>query len=137
MPSTPQLPILREPGRYNNDDVTVSFSSPTYTIGEAGGAATITVTRTGVTPNPVTVDYATSNGTATGGASCTAGVDFINTFGMLTFAGNETTKTFTVTICDDNISEPPPSGETVNLTLSNPTGGAMLENSHRSFKYYR
>ena len=113
-------------GTINNDDVTVSFSSPTYSIGEAGGTATITVTRTGVTPNPVSVNYATSSGSATGGAACTTGVDFINTSGTLTFAGNETTKTFTVTICDDNISEPPPAGETVNLTLSNPTGGAML-----------
>ena len=113
-------------GTINNDDVTVSFSSPTYSIGEAGGTATITVTRSGVTPNSVTVDYATSNGTATGGAACTTGVDFINTSGTLTFAGGDTTQTFTVTICDDNISEPPPAGETVNLTLSNPTGGATL-----------
>ena len=112
-------------GTINNDDVVISFSSPTYSVGEAGGTATITVTRNGVTPNPVSVNYATGSGTATGGAACTTGVDFINTSGTLTFAGGDTSKTFTVTICDDLISEAG-DPETVNLTLSGVTGGATL-----------
>ena len=110
-------------GTINNDDVFVSFSSATYGVGEAAGTATITVTRNGVTPNAVTVNYATGNGSGDGGAACTAGIDFINTNGTLSFASNETSKTFTVTICNDLLSENP---ETVNLTLSGVTGGATL-----------
>ena len=110
-------------GTINNDDVFVSFSSATYGVGEAAGTATITVTRNGVTPNAVTVNYATGSGSGDGGAACTAGIDFINTNGTLSFASNETSKTFTVTICNDLLSENP---ETVNLTLSGVTGGATL-----------
>ncbi len=107
-------------GTINNDDVTVGFSSATYSVGEGDGTASISVCRSGVTPNTVTVDYATSNGTAT------APADYTATSGTLSFLPNETCKSFSIPIVDDNISEPPPGGETVNLTLSNPTGGATL-----------
>jgi hypothetical protein len=86
--------------------------------------AVITVTRT-VTDGPgvtSTVQYATSNGTATGGAACTANVDYISTNGTLTFNPGETAKTFNVTLCPDSLVE---ANETVNLTLSNPTGGTL------------
>ena len=42
----------------------MQFSKATYTVSEAAGVATITVTRTGGTASGVTVDYATSDGTA-------------------------------------------------------------------------
>ncbi len=103
---------------------TLQFGSPTYSVNENGGTATITVTRTDGNAGTVTVDYATAiGGTATGGASCTAGVDYVNTNGTLTFAGGETSKSFTIQICDDSIFE---GNETVNLALSNVTGGSML-----------
>lgn len=102
---------------------TLQFSSATYSGGEAAGSFTVTVTRTGGSTGTVTVDYATSNGTATGGASCTPGVDYVSTNGTLTFLNGETSKTFNVGVCNDTADEP---DETINYTLSNPTGGAIL-----------
>jgi subtilisin len=103
----------------NDDDAagTVQFSLPTYTVSESGRRATITVTRTGGSASGVGVSYATSNGTAT------AGSDYTATAGTLTFAVNQTTKTFTVPVTNDTTVE---GNETINLTLSNPTGGAAL-----------
>jgi hypothetical protein len=103
---------------------TLAFSSATYTVGETGGTTTITVNRTGGSDGSVTVDYATvAGGTATGGAACDAGVDYLNTSGTLTFAGGVTSQTFTVTICPDAT---PKANETINLMLSNATGGATI-----------
>jgi hypothetical protein len=65
----------------------------------------------------VGVSYATLGGTATSGADYTA------VSGTLNFAPGETTKTFTISILDDDYVEQP---ETVGLTLSNVTGGASL-----------
>ena len=84
---------------------------------ENGGTATITVTRTGGSEGAVSVAFATSNGTAT------AGADYTTRTGTLNFAPGVTTQTFTIPILDDTVSE---AEETVNLTLSNPTGGATL-----------
>jgi hypothetical protein len=95
----------------------LQFSSAAYTVNEHDGTATITVTRTGGSSGAVTLDYATSNGTAT------AGSDYTATSGTLRFAAGETQKTFTIPILDDTLVE---ANETVNLTLTNPTGGAVL-----------
>lgn len=104
---------------------TLQFSSATYTVGEAGPTVTITVTRTGGSDGIVTADYATvAGGTATGGAACGGAVDYVNTSGTVTFGNGVTTpQTFNIPICDDATVE---SAETVNLALSNATGGATL-----------
>src|SRR5262249_21162935 len=95
---------------------TVQFNNATYSVIENGGTATITVTRAGGSSGSVTVNYATSNGTAT------AGSDYTTTSGTLTFADGETSKTFTVPIIDDTAVE---GNETINLTLSSPGGAAL------------
>jgi hypothetical protein len=97
---------------------TLQFSAPTYSVGEAGGTATITVTRTGGSGGAVSVNYATSNGTAT------AGADYTAASGTLSWANGDTApKTFTVGISPDTIQE---NDETVNLGLGGATGGATL-----------
>jgi Ca2+-binding RTX toxin-like protein len=93
------------------------FSAPTYTVGEAGPVATITVNRTGSVDGTESVSVATSIGTATSPA------DFADSDQVLTFAPGDTSKTFTIPIVNDSIDE---ADETVNLALSSPTGGATL-----------
>jgi hypothetical protein len=101
--------------------VTVQFSSATY-IDDESNTATITVTRTGPLTGTSTVQYATANGTAVGGASCTANVDYVTTAGTLTFNPTVAQQTFGVQMCADGLTE---ADETVNLTLSNPTGATL------------
>jgi hypothetical protein len=107
------------------DEVTsLQFSSGTYSVAEnvGGGTVTITVTRTAGTGNAATVQYATSDGSATGGATCTGTTDYVNASNTLNFAAGDTSRTFNVTICPDTTFEP---NETVTLTLSNATGSIL------------
>ena len=64
----------------------------------------------------VTVDYATSDGTAT------AGADYTSTSGTLTFAASETAKTVSVPVLDDATDE---DDEAFTLTLTNASGGGV------------
>ncbi|HKP69659.1 MAG TPA: Calx-beta domain-containing protein [Pyrinomonadaceae bacterium] len=103
---------------------TVQFSSATYSVGEAGPQATLTVTRTGGDDGAVSVNYSLGGGTATGGGSCVGPVDYVNTAGSVNFAdGDAADKTFNVSICDDNVFE---GNETFVATLSIGSGGATL-----------
>ncbi|MCA1633856.1 MAG: pre-peptidase C-terminal domain-containing protein [Acidobacteria bacterium] len=80
-------------------------------IGTEGvGFRTVSVTRS-VTGAAASVDYATSDGTASSTSDYTAAL------GTLSFAPGEATKSFTVFVTDDVFLEP---DETVNITLSNP-----------------
>jgi plastocyanin len=94
------------------------FSNATYSVGEGGGQATITAQRINGDDGAVSVGY------ATGGGSAGAGDDYTPRSGTLNWADNDDApKTFTVPILEDTVDEP---NETVGLTLSNPTGGAVL-----------
>ena len=66
----------------------------------------------------LTVDYATSDGTAT------AGEDYTATSGTLTFEAGESSKTIEVTVLDDAHDE---GEETLTLRLSNPSGGRVTD----------
>ncbi len=101
----------------------LELSAATYSVGESAGTVTITVNRTGGTDGAVAVNYSLSDGTATGGAACGAGVDYVNTGGTVNFANGQTSQTFTVTICPD---ASPEANETFNVTLSGATGGATI-----------
>jgi hypothetical protein len=88
---------------------------------ESAGVAVVSVERSHGEDGAVSVDYATSDGTAT------AGSDYTPASGTLSWgAGDESTRVFTVPLADDAAEE---GRETVILTLSNPTGGAGLDDT--------
>jgi hypothetical protein len=99
----------------------LQFSSATYSDTEGNDGTktvTITVKRTGGSVGAVGVTYATSDGTATQPG------DYVTASGTLSWSdGDSADKTFTVTVNGDTTHEPE---ETVNLTLSDATGGATL-----------
>jgi Calx-beta domain len=96
----------------------LALSSNAYGVGEADAVATVTVSRLGGSlGGPVTVDYATSDGTAT------AGSDYAATSGTLTFGPGEASESFTVPVTSDSAHE---SGETFQVALSNAAGGANI-----------
>jgi Ca2+-binding RTX toxin-like protein len=79
-----------------------------------------TVSIVGTAPGPVTVNYATSNGTAV------AGTDYVAASGTLIFAAGETSKTIEVTVNGDTTNE---IDDTINLTLINASGLAIGDGS--------
>ena len=60
--------------------ITIQFSAASYSVAEnvGGGLATITVTRTAGAGNATNIAYASSDGTATGGASCGGATDYVS-----------------------------------------------------------
>jgi WD40 repeat protein len=95
----------------------IQFAGADFSVSEIGPLATITVTRTGGTASGVTVDYATSDGSAK------QWNNYSPASGRLTFDEGETSKSFTVEILDDGIGD---GNKTVTLTLINPRGGGVL-----------
>jgi hypothetical protein len=96
----------------------LQFSAPSYTAAEDQQSVTLTVTRTGSTAGTIAVQYATSDGAAR------AGTDYIPVSGTLTFADGVASQVIVVSLFDDHaIGE---GAETFQLTLVNPSGGAML-----------
>ena len=102
---------------YDNDPGTVSFSEPTYRLREDGGVLTVTVIRDPSSVGTISVDYETVDDIAL------AGEDYLATSGTLTFAPEETIKTFDVTILQDELIE---GHEPFMVMLSNPTDGGEL-----------
>jgi hypothetical protein len=100
----------------------LGINSASATEGNAGTTTmTFTVTLSAAYDEPVTVGYSTSNGSAT------AGNDYESANGTLTFAPGETTKTVTVTVNGDRLSE---SDESLYVVLSGASGNAMITNSY-------
>src|SRR6185295_17502168 len=84
------------------------------------------------TSQAVSLDYASSDDsnpadfipcTSPGAGLASSRCDFTTATATLRFAAGETSKTFNVLISQDNDVEGP---ETLSLTLSNPTGGAVF-----------
>ncbi|MBL3600923.1 MAG: aggregation factor core protein MAFp3, isoform C, partial [gamma proteobacterium endosymbiont of Lamellibrachia anaximandri] len=90
---------------------TLALSTATESVAEnAAGGITLTVSRTGGTDGPVSVDYATANGTAASPGDYTA------TSGTLNFLHGETSKTIPLTLTNDTTWEP---SEEFTVTLGN------------------
>ena len=107
-PPPPDLPTLEI------DDVEVN---------EDAGNAVFSVTLIGQSTATVTVDYATSDGTAE------AGSDYTPTNGTLAFLPNETGKTIAVRVDDDSAVE---GDETFKVTLTRPQNATLQDDEGRA-----
>ena len=117
-PVNATLGLAAGTGTVTDDDVapTLSIDSPSVAegTGATGGTLTFTVSLSTASGKQVTVGYADAGtGTATSGTDYTA-----VTAGTLTFAANETSRTFTVSVTGDAEGEP---NETIVVTLGSPT----------------
>src|SRR5262249_52739563 len=106
-------------GTITNDDFlpNLTITSPTVTEGDSGTTqAVFTLTLSKASDQPVTLNYATTAGTA-------SEADYTPTSGSLTFAPGETTKTVSVDVLGDTIDE---ANETFTLSLSQVTGVGVI-----------
>lgn len=95
----------------------VGFSSPNYSVNENGGSVTLTVTRIESTKGPLSIQYATANGTATG-------ADYTATSGTLRWSdGDSSPRTITIPIFNDTLPE---IDEAFTVSLFNLSGEAAL-----------
>lgn len=88
----------------------LQFSASSIAAIEDVGTLPVTVLRSGGGAGSLTVDFATTNGTAL------AGHDYTSTSGTLTFAAGETSKTIQIPILDDATTE---ADETFTVSLTN------------------
>ena len=103
-------------GGTDDDTPRLSVSGPAV-IDEAADTATYTVTLSNPSTAPVTVNFATADGSAT------AGSDYTAASGSLTFApGAPLTQTVTVAITNDSVFE---GSETFSLNLSGAVGASI------------
>ena len=94
----------------------VQFSASSYSVSEDCTTVTITLNRIGDTSAAVSVDYATSDVTASERR------DYTTALGKLRFAAGETSKSFVVLISEDSYVEGP---ESFNVNLSNPSSVSL------------
>ena len=94
----------------------VQFASSLFSVDENNGPANITVVRSD-TNGAVTVNFVTTDGTAT------SGLDYTGYNTTITLDDGVASTNFALPIIDDSILE---GNETVHLTISSPTGGAVL-----------
>lgn len=117
-------------GTILNDDASLSISAvnASRAEGHSGNTGfTFAVTRAGNTSGTATVEFAVTGS----GANAATTTDFGGTFpsGSVSFAANETTKIITVNVSGDTSVE---NDEGFTVTLSNPTGNAILGTSTAS-----
>jgi hypothetical protein len=105
--------------------VTVGFMAAASAAGEDVSPAVILVSLSASQSTPVTVQYAVTGGTATGG-----GVDYTLAPGTLTFAPGETVKQQPITIIDDMLNE---ADETIIVTLDSPSGATLNVNTTHTY----
>jgi hypothetical protein len=112
-PSTAELTI-----NDNDRAGTFRFDAPTFTVTE-GGTGLLKVVRSGINlGRDVTVDYAVTGGSATGG-----GTDYTLANGTLTFGASQTSATIRVPTTVDALFE---GGETVVVMILNPSSGGTI-----------
>ncbi|HEX4267544.1 MAG TPA: Calx-beta domain-containing protein [Steroidobacteraceae bacterium] len=115
---TPQTATVTISGAGTSTAGSISLSAAGYSVAQNGGTVTLTLHRTGGSTGAVTVDYATSDGTATAGTNYTAAS------GTASWAdGSVAAQKFKVTVSN---ATPFSGNKTFMVTLSSPTNGAAL-----------
>ena len=104
------------------DDDVAGFSIADASADEADGSMQFTVTLPGSTFE-TSVDWATKDDAA-GDDPATEGKDYAAASGTLTFAPGDTSKTFNVTLNDDDVKE---KDETFTIQLTNPGNAALTD----------
>ena len=94
------------------------FEQSTYAVQEDITSTSVTVLRSGNTSAAASVDFATTDGTAT------QKNDFTIARGTLNFAPGEVSKTINILISEDSKTE---GTESFSISLSNPTGNAAVD----------
>ncbi|HZE72333.1 MAG TPA: Calx-beta domain-containing protein [Pyrinomonadaceae bacterium] len=92
----------------------IQFSELSYTVTEGATAANLNLTRRNPTPDSVSVDYATLDGSARQNS------DYTLALGRITFVAGETSKTISILLNDDSYAEGT-EALTVALTNAGPT----------------
>jgi hypothetical protein len=95
----------------------LSFSQSSYSAYKNAGLATITVNRIGFINNTVSVNYFATNDTAV------SGQNFYATNGTLVFTNGQTSQTFSVTLINNNLTQP---NLSVLLGLNSPTNAQVV-----------
>lgn len=117
-PSTATLSITDNDESGGGDAGSLSFTSDSFSAGEADGSANVQVARSGGTAGAVSARLSTSDGSATAGADYTP-VSTDVSFGD----GESGPQSVAIPLLDDATPE---SNEMINVSLANPTGGASL-----------
>jgi hypothetical protein len=136
--SLSDTPSLESLGSPNVLQVTIQDRSVTPTLfvndvlvneGNTGTTqALFTINLSAATGRTVSVNFATTNFGASGGAKCdnSAGIDYVSASGSFTFPKGTTAFAVPITICGDTNAE---ANEFFRLTLSNSTGAVIVPNS--------
>jgi MSHA biogenesis protein MshQ len=97
----------------------LSINNAALTEGNSGSSnLSFTVSASGTSVSAITVNYATANGTASGGASCFGGIDYLSQSGTLSIPAGSTSGTIVVPVCGDTLYE---TNETFTVSLSSPS----------------
>ena len=104
---------------------TVGFTLANFDVSEAAGTATVQLERTGDISGALTVNYATTDGTAL------AGVHYQTATGTVTFSGNQAVASFTVPIIDNKVVS---ADKVLNLSLSAPSAGTVVNSATLTIK---
>ena len=108
----------------NDTPPTVQFAIANSSGTEAASPANLAVNLSAASSATVTVNYAVTGGTATGG------VDYILAAGSLTFNPGETSKDISLTVNDDDIDE---NNETVIVDLASPVNANIGSPSSHTY----
>jgi len=110
-----------------DDDIasTIAFDATTSSGLESVTSVTIPVSLSFASYQDITVGYAVTGGTATGG-----GIDYTLASGTATITAGNTTTNISVTLVDDSLKE---SSETIEVTLSSPGNATLGTNTVHTY----